>query len=99
MFNKYETPFKNSPKLKELYTDNLFKAVDMGLELMKKSTDEQLVQAWQEYVKTVLRVFSEQSGKHFYTEYLLFLLTIVKKSPYDQVKESIQKLLEIIKAI
>ena len=65
MFNKYEAPFKNSPKLKELYMDNLFKAVDLGLELMKKSTDEQLVQAWQEYVKTVFEFFQNNQENIF----------------------------------
>lgn len=98
MFNNRISPFwsYNSSKI---YTDNLFKAVDVGIHLMGGSIDEQLVQAWQEYVKSILKFASEQYGMQLYSEYLNFLLTLVNKSPYEQVKESIQKILDIIRKV
>ena len=96
MFNNYTSPFcfHNSSKI---YTDNLFKAVDIGIDLMRGSLNDQLVQAWQEYVKSILKFSSDQYGIQLYAEYLNFLLTIVNKSPYEQVKESVQKILDIIR--
>ncbi len=98
MFNNRISPFW-SYNLSTIYTDNLFKAVDMGINLMKGSIDDRLVQAWQEYVKSILKLSSEQYGMQLYSEYLNFLLTLVNKSPYEQVKESIQKILDIIRKV
>lgn len=76
---------------------SLFEVIDRGIDLMSKNIDYNLLQAWQDYVMSVLNMISNRYGLNIYTNYLEFRLSIAHLSPYEQLNLSIKKLLNISK--
>lgn len=76
---------------------SLFEVIDRGIDLMSKNIDYNLLQAWQNYVISVLNMISNRYGLNIYTNYLQFISSIINLPPYEQLKLSIQELLNISK--
>ena len=71
---------------------SLFEVIDRGIDLMSKNIDYNLLQAWQNYVISVLNMISNRYGLNIYTNYLQFISSIINLPPYEQLKLSIQEL-------
>ncbi len=77
----------------------IFQVIDRGIDLMKKNVDYTLLKAWQDYSRAILEIVCRSCDKSIYLDYLSFLITISSLSPYDQLKKSIEKLMEIAQRI
>lgn len=78
---------------------SLFEVIDRGINLMSTNVDNNLLQAWQDYAMSVLNMISNRYGLSVYSYYLQFRLSITHLTPYEQLKLSIQELLNISKSL
>lgn len=91
MYNNYYNHYSH------FASKSLFEVINKGIDLMSKNIDSNLLQAWQNYATSVLNLISNQYGLNLNIQYMQFRLSIINLSPYDQLKVSIQKLLDISK--
>lgn len=87
--------YNNYNSFNNFASRSLFEAIDKGIDLMSKKVDNNLLQAWQEYVMSVLNMISNRYGLNIYSYYLQFRLSIANLPPYEQLQRSIQELLNI----
>ena len=91
MYNNYYNHYNH------FASKSLFEVINKGIDLMSKNIDSDLLQAWQNYATSVLNLISNQYGLNLNIQYMQFRLSIINLSPYDQLKVSIQRLLDISK--
>lgn len=99
MFYNSYNGYNNYNNYDNFASKSLFEVIDRGINLMSKNVDNNLLQAWQDYVMSVLNMISNRYGLNIYTNYLQFRLSIMNLPPYEQLKLSIQELLNISKTL
>lgn len=92
IFNNYNNAGKYS-------VDTLMKVIDKGIELMSHNISLQLLQAWQDYSKTAVKMVSDNYDMNIYINYLNFITSILRFSPYEQLKMSIEELMNISRRV
>lgn len=78
-------------------TKALFDVIQKGIDLMRNDLQENVFNAWQEYAKTVVKIYSQSRGMNIYIGYLNFILSIIELSPYDRLRVSLDYLINIAK--
>lgn len=74
-------------------------AAQKGIALLNKQIDYQLLNAFQNYIISVLNIVSQKMGIDYISFYNQFNLSISNLLPYDQVKRTIEFILNIAKSI
>lgn len=74
-------------------------AAQKGIALLNKQIDYQLLNAFQNYIISVLNIVSLKMGIDYISFYNQFNLSISNLLPYDQVKRTIEFILNITKSI
>lgn len=72
-------------------------AAQKGIALLNKQIDYQLLNAFQSYILSVLNLVSQKMGMDYISYYNQFNLSISHIPPYEQVKRTIEFLLNIAK--
>ena len=90
-YNPYS--YNNNPKKHAI--DTLMRVIDKGIELMPQNIDYQLLQAWQDYAKTAVKIVADNYDANIYIYYLNFITSIIRFPPYEQLKMSIETLMDI----
>ena len=75
----------------------LFDVIQKGIDLLKKDLQENSFNTWQEYAKTVVKIYSQSRDVNIYIGYLNFILSIIGLSPYDRLRVSLDYLINIAK--
>ena len=78
-------------------TKALFDVIQKGIDLMRNDLQENVFNAWQEYAKTVVKIYSQSRDMNIYIGYLNFILSIIELSPYDRLRVSLDYLINIAK--
>ena len=78
-------------------TKALFDVIQKGIDLMRNDLQENVFNAWQEYAKTVVKIYSQSRDMNIYIGYLNFILSIIGLSPYDRLRVSLDYLINIAK--
>ena len=74
-------------------------AAQKGIALLNKQIDYQLLNAFQNYIISVLNIVSQKMGIDYISFYNQFNLSINNLLPDDQVKRTIEFILNIAKSI
>ena len=72
-------------------------AAQKGIALLNKQIDYQLLNAFQNYIISVLNLVSQKMGRDYISFYNQFNLSISHITPYEQVKRTIEFLLNVAK--
>lgn len=72
-------------------------AANKGIALLDKQVDYQLLIAFQNYIISVLNLVSQKMGRDYISFYNQFNLSISHITPYEQVKRTIEFLLNVAK--
>lgn len=74
-------------------------AAQKGIALLGKQIDYQLLLAYQNYVTSIINIVSSNMGKNYLYSYNQLNLYISKFTPYEQVKQTIEFLLQFAKEL
>ena len=104
MLNNNIFSYRNSYNVYNSNFNTLMLAINEGIHLLKNSSQnnpisEDMVIVWQKYVFSILNIISTNYNQNIILEYNTFLLTISAQSPKDKLCRSIEKLLDMAKAI
>ena len=83
----------NSTNDKEL----ILNVIQRGINLMTNNLDIMIFNSWQEYAKSAVKLYSEKRGFFIYNNYLTFISGILGLPPYQQLKTSLDYLLNMVK--
>ena len=73
----------------------LFQVIEKGIQIMDPNLQEALFQAWQEYAKSIMKLYSDSKNINIYIGYLQFILSISTLTPYHKLKASLEYLMNI----
>ncbi len=74
-------------------------AAKKGTELLGKNIDYSTLSIWQRYVQSIMSLISKSSTTNYFNLYLQFNMSILMFSPYEQVKRTIEFLIDIAKYV
>ncbi len=81
-------------------SNNIMQILDVaksGAELLKKNIDYSTLTIWQNYVQSVLKLVSQNSNKNYYDVYMRYRISMMIFSPYEQVRRTVDFLIELAK--
>ena len=75
----------------------LFTVIERGIQIMRPDLPEILFQSWQEYAKSIIKIYSNTKDSTIYLNYLQFIISISTLTPYQKLKASLEYLMNITK--
>lgn len=75
----------------------IIEAAQKGVKLLEKDIDYLTLLVWQRYIQSVFDLIFQKSNINFCNVYSQFNLSIMMYPPYEQVKKTVELLIEIAK--
>lgn len=94
MFNYFNPTFNNFSNNNCQY---VLDAAKKGTELLSKNIDYSTLKIWQNYVQSIMNIISRSSTTNYFNLYMQFNMSILMFSPYEQVKKTVEFLIDIAK--
>lgn len=77
----------------------ILEAARKGTELLGKNLDYETLTIWQRYVQSIMSLISKTSNTNYLNLYMQFNMSILMFSLYEQVKRTVEFLIDIAKYI
>ena len=77
----------------------IIEAAEKGVELLSKNIDYSTLNIWRKYILSIINLVSKNTNKDIISIYMQFNLSIMMFSPYEQVKRTVEFLINIAKVV
>lgn len=77
----------------------VLEAAKKGTELLGKNIDYSTLSIWQNYVQSIMNLISRTSNTNYLNLYMQFNMSILMFPPYEQVKRTVEFLIDIAKYV
>ncbi len=77
----------------------VLEAAKKGTELLGKHIDYSTLSIWQNYVQSIMNLISKSSTTNYFNLYMQFNMSILMFPPYEQVKRTVEFLIDIAKYV
>ena len=77
----------------------VLEAAKKGTELLGKHIDYSTLSIWQNYVQSIMNLISRTSNTNYLNLYMQFNMSILMFPPYEQVKRTVEFLIDIAKFV
>lgn len=77
----------------------VLEAAKKGTELLGKNLDYATLIIWQNYVQSIMNLISRTSNTNYLNLYMQFNMSILMFPPYEQVKRTVEFLIDIAKYV
>lgn len=77
----------------------VLEAAKKGTELLGKNIDYSTLSIWQNYVQSIMNLISRTSNTNYLNLYMQFNMSILMFQPYEQVKRTVEFLIDIAKYV
>lgn len=77
----------------------VLEAAKKGTELLGKNLDYATLSIWQNYVQSIMNLISRTSNTNYLNLYMQFNMSILMFPPYEQVKRTVEFLIDIAKYV
>ncbi len=98
-FNPYNMYYNNLNNNNNNNSQYILEAARKGTELLGKNLDYETLTIWQCYVQSIMSLISKTSNTNYLNLYMQFNMSILMFSPYEQVKRTVEFLIDIAKYI
>ena len=99
MFNYFNPNIMSFNNFSNNNCQYVLEAAKKGTELLGKNIDYSTISIWQKYVQSIMNLISRTSNTNYLNLYMQFNMSILMFSPYEQVKRTVEFLIDIAKYV